>query len=198
VPWKATFDPAQIVASRVWHKDMLFFLGAWSRGSKMLARSAKAGALVLWETGAKPTTTISTPLFQDDDYLYAILGNGSLACLEAATGKEVWTTREPTSGSFGNAHLTPNGDRVFLFNHTGHLILARLRKDIRSLAVLVGGTNCGLSRPRPHHLGSPGLRQQTRRRAQRSGTRVRFPCRRAKDRNGSAVGNGAGAAVDLL
>jgi WD40 repeat protein len=127
VPWKATFDPAQMVASPVWHKDLLLCLGGWSRGSKMLKLdSAKPAASVLWETGTKPTTTISTPMFQDDDYFYAILGNGSLACLEAATGKEVWSTREPTSGSYGNAHLTPNGGRVFLFNHTGHLILARL------------------------------------------------------------------------
>lgn len=127
VPWRAAFDPAQMVASPVWHKDMLLFLGGWSRGSKMLKLDlAKPGASVLWETGGKPTTTISTPLFQDDRYFYAILGNGSLACLDAATGQEVWATREPTSGSFGNAHLTPNGDRVFLFNHTGHLILARL------------------------------------------------------------------------
>ena len=127
VPWKATFDPAQMVASPVWHKDMLLFLGAWSRGSKMLKLdSAKPGASVLWETGTKPTTTISTPLFQDDHYFYAILGNGSLACLDAADGQEVWATREPTSGSYGNAHLTSNGDQVFLFNHTGHLILARL------------------------------------------------------------------------
>ncbi len=130
VPWKASFDPAQMVASPVWHKDMLLFMGAWSRGSKMLKLDAsKPEATVLWETGAKPSTTISTPLFQHDDYFYAILGNGSLACLEAATGKEVWSTREPTSQSFGNAHLTPNGDRVFLFNHTGHLILARLTKE---------------------------------------------------------------------
>jgi WD40 repeat protein len=127
VPWKAVFDPAQMVASPVWHKEMLLFLGAWSRGSKMLKLDpAKPAASVLWETGAKPTTTISTPLFQEDGCFYAILGNGSLACLEAATGKELWSTREPTSGSYGSAHLTPNGDRVFLFNHTGHLILARL------------------------------------------------------------------------
>jgi WD40 repeat protein len=127
VPWKAVFDPAQMVASPVWQNDLLLFMGAWSRGSKMLKlESAKPAATVLWETGAKPTTTISTPMFQDDDHFYAILGNGGLACLETATGNEVWSTREPTSGSFGNAHLTPNGDRVFLFNHTGHLILARL------------------------------------------------------------------------
>ena len=130
VPWKAVFDPAQMVASPVWHKDKLLFMGAWSRGSKMLQLDAtKPAVSVVWETGTKPTTTISTPLFQDDDYFYAILGNGSLACLDAATGNEVWSTREPTSGSFGNAHLTANRDRVFLFNHTGHLILARLTKE---------------------------------------------------------------------
>jgi outer membrane protein assembly factor BamB len=106
---------------------MLLFMGAWSRGSKMLKLdSAKPAASILWETGAKPTTTISTPMFQDDGHFYAILGNGSLACIEATTGKEVWTTREPTSGSYGNAHLTANDGRVFLFNHVGHLILARL------------------------------------------------------------------------
>ena len=130
VPWKALFDPAQMVASPVWHKNMLLCLGGWSRGSKMLKLdSAKPVASVLWETGSKPTTTISTPFFQDDEYFYAILGNGSLACLEAVTGNEIWSTREPTSGSYGNAHMTPNGDRVFLFNHTGHLILARVTKD---------------------------------------------------------------------
>jgi WD40 repeat protein len=130
VPWKAVFDPAQMVASPVWHKDKLLFMGAWSRGSKMLQLDAtKPAVSVVWETGTKPTTTISTPLFQDDDHFYAVLGNGSLACLEAATGNEVWSTREPTSGSFGNVHLTANGERVFLFNHTGHLILARLTRE---------------------------------------------------------------------
>src|SRR5262249_38158548 len=36
IPWKATFDPAQMVASPVFYKNSLLCLGAWSRGSKML------------------------------------------------------------------------------------------------------------------------------------------------------------------
>ena len=127
VPRKSVFDPAEVVALPVLHKDMLLCMGAWSRGSVMLKLdSAKPGASVLWQTGSKPTTMISTPLFRDDDHFYAVLGNGRLACLDAATGKEVWDTREPTGARGGTAHLTPNGDRVFLFNQTGHLILARL------------------------------------------------------------------------
>src|SRR5262249_55888746 len=127
VPFKATFDEAQMVASPVVHKDMLLCLGAWGRGSRMLKLDAtRPAATVLWQTANKPTTTISTPLFQDDKYFYAVLIDGSLACLNAATGAQVWATAEPTSKGRGNAHLTPNGDRVFLFNQSGNLILARL------------------------------------------------------------------------
>ncbi len=127
IPWKATFDPAQMVANPVRHREHLLLMGAWNRGSKMLTLdAAKPAATILWETPVKPTTTLTTPLFQDDGCFYAILGNGILACLDENTGKEVWSTREPTSGSFSNGHLVANGDRTFLFNSTGHLILCRL------------------------------------------------------------------------
>jgi len=127
VPWKATFDPAQMVASPVFQKDRLLFLGAWSRGSKMLQLDAtRPAATVLWETGGKPTTTISTPLFPDEKHFYGVLLDGNLACLDAESGDQVWATTEPTLKGRGNAHFTANGDRVFLFNQSGHLILARL------------------------------------------------------------------------
>jgi WD40 repeat protein len=127
VPWKATFDEAQVVASPVLYKDHLLCLSAWNRGSKMLKLDPeKPAASVVWETRSKPTTTITTPLFQDDRHFYSIDSDGSLCCLDATSGEEVWATREPTSERFGHAHLTPNGDRVFLFNHKGQLILAKL------------------------------------------------------------------------
>ena len=127
VPWKASFDPAQMVTTPVRHKDMLLFLGAWYRGSKMLKLDPdKPAASVLWETRKQPTTTISTPLFQDDRYFYAVEGDGSLCCLDATSGNQIWATRQATSERFGNVHMTPNGDRAFLFNQKGHLILARL------------------------------------------------------------------------
>jgi outer membrane protein assembly factor BamB len=127
VPYKATFDPAQAVASPVAHQDRLLCLGAWNRGSLMLKLDPeKPGASVLWKTRATPSTVFSTPLFQDERYFYAIVNNGELCCLDATSGEEVWATREPTSEKFGTAHLTPAGDRAFLFNHKGQLILARL------------------------------------------------------------------------
>ncbi len=130
VPRKASFDEAEMVASPVLHKDRLLCLGAWNRGSLMLQLDAeKPAASVLWKTRAKPTTFIATPLFQDDRHFYASLGDGHLACLDATTGDEVWITQEPTGKRLGTAHLTPHGDRVFLFNQVGHLILARLSPE---------------------------------------------------------------------
>jgi WD40 repeat protein len=127
VPYKASFDPAQAVASPVTHGDLLLCLGAWNRGSLMLKLdSDKPAASMLWKTRTRPTTTFSTPVFQDERHFYAIAGDGGLCCFDASSGNEIWATREATSERFGTAHLTPNGDRVFLFNHKGQLILAQL------------------------------------------------------------------------
>ncbi len=126
-PRKATFDEAEMVASPVLHKDRLLCLSAWNRGSVMLSLDRdKPVASVLWKTRSKPTTFIATPLFQDDGHFYASMGDGHLACLDATTGDEVWITQEPTGRRLGTVHLTPHGDRVFLFNQIGHLILAKL------------------------------------------------------------------------
>jgi outer membrane protein assembly factor BamB len=126
VPYKTTFDEAQVVATPVLRKDLLLFLTAWNRGSFMLKLdSAKPAARLLWKTRNQPTTTMSTPVFLDDGHFYAVADHGrSLCCIDAASGKEVWATEQPTSG--GHAHLTPNGERVFIFNQLGHLILAKL------------------------------------------------------------------------
>jgi WD40 repeat protein len=127
VPYKATFDPAQAVASPVFHKDRLLCLAAWNRGSLMLKLGpGKPSASVLWKTRSTPSTVFSTPFFQDERYFYGIVNNGELCCLDTTSGKEVWATREPTSEKFGTAHLTPIGDNVLLFNHKGQLILAHL------------------------------------------------------------------------
>src|SRR5262249_10161680 len=83
VPYKATFDPAQAVASRVFHKARLLGLAAWNRGSLLLKLDPdKPAASVLWKTRTTPSTTFSTPLFQDEGHFYAIVNNGELCCLD--------------------------------------------------------------------------------------------------------------------
>jgi WD40 repeat protein len=127
VPYKTTFDPAQATASPVPHNDLLLFLAAWNRGSLMLKIDAgQPTASVLWKTRTEPCTMISTPFFIDDAHFCGVDGVGNLFCADAATGDERWSTREVAGAKIGTAHLTPNGDRVFLFNQQGHLIVARM------------------------------------------------------------------------
>ena len=127
-PWKTTFDEAQVVATPVLHNSRLLCVMAWNRGSMMLELDAeKPAATVLWKTRTQPSTTMSTPVWIDDDHFCAIDRVGGLSCLDANSGDEVWRTTEVTGvGAMGHAHLTPNGDRFFLFNQRGHLICAQI------------------------------------------------------------------------
>jgi outer membrane protein assembly factor BamB len=130
VPFKAAFDPAQATATPVVHGDTMLCLAAWNRGSMMLRlQTDKPGASVLWKTRSNPTASSSTPVFQHEKYIYTIVGDGALCCLDAATGDEIWRTRAATSDRFGMAHLVTNGDLCFLLNQKGHLISARLTPE---------------------------------------------------------------------
>lgn len=88
----------------------------------------KRDATVLWpdERSRQVLSNTSTPLLQGG-FVYSGKSSGELVCLEAGTGKEVWQTDKVTDVKSGaSMHLTPNGDRVLIFNDRGELILARL------------------------------------------------------------------------
>jgi outer membrane protein assembly factor BamB len=72
----------------------------------------------------------STPIV-DGDYLYGVCTRGELRCVELKTGKRLWETFVPTTGetrplNSGTAFLIKNGDRYFIFNEKGDLIIAKL------------------------------------------------------------------------
>jgi outer membrane protein assembly factor BamB len=73
-----------------------------------------------------------TPYLRDG-YIYGVCSYGELRCLELATGKRIWEDLRATTGDvkeaterWANAFLTPQGDRWFLFNEKGELIIAKL------------------------------------------------------------------------
>lgn len=72
---------------------------------------------------------ICTPVI-DDGYIYGVCSYGQLRCLRADTGERVWETFAATTGDkpvrWANAFLVKNGDRYFIPNEQGDLIIARL------------------------------------------------------------------------
>jgi outer membrane protein assembly factor BamB len=68
----------------------------------------------------------STPL-PEGEYIYACKSPGDLVCLEAATGKQLWSTNSVTTPKNGaSINITPQGGGYFLFTDEGNLIRAQL------------------------------------------------------------------------
>ena len=89
---------------------------------------------VLWRGSS--TSEISTdklhavttaPIIQGD-YIYGICSYGQLRGLDARTGERLWESQAVTveRARWASAQLVQYGDRVFITNDRGELILARL------------------------------------------------------------------------
>jgi outer membrane protein assembly factor BamB len=115
------------------------FLTSFYGGSLMLKLDPdRPAAEEVWQAkgrGVEPEVTealqsvMVTPVLKNG-YIYGVCSYGELRCLKADTGERVWMTRAPTSGGpplrWGNAFIIAQGDRYFLFNEKGDLIIARL------------------------------------------------------------------------
>lgn len=72
---------------------------------------------------------MSTPMV-DGDYMYGIDYNGSLRCVNHVTNELMWTTFEPSEdASLATAFIVKNGDRYFINNDRGELIIADLSPE---------------------------------------------------------------------
>jgi outer membrane protein assembly factor BamB len=110
-------------------------------GSMMLKLDKdKPAETVLWKgkgTGERPKQTdglhavMCTP-FIKDGYIYGVCSYGELRCLKAETGERVWESLKATGEQdkpeerWANAFIVAQGDRYFLFNEKGDLIIAKL------------------------------------------------------------------------
>jgi outer membrane protein assembly factor BamB len=116
----------------------LLFVTSFYDGSLMLRLDRdKAAATKVWQKKGKNEAhedvlhaMLCTP-FLRDGYIYGVSSYGQLRCLKADTGEKVWETFAATSGEGGqvrwsNAFIVANGDRFFLANEHGDLIIARL------------------------------------------------------------------------
>jgi outer membrane protein assembly factor BamB len=61
------------------------------------------------------------------EYIFGARSSGELVCLQAATGKQIWSTNSVTVQKNGaSIHITPQGGGFFLFTDEGNLIRAQL------------------------------------------------------------------------
>ena len=108
-------------------------------GSMMMAlNNDRPAARMLWRGRSRselPHLTdglhsiISTPIIMGD-YLYGVGSYGELRGINATTGERLWQSDAMTAQErFGTAYFVRNGDRHFVTNDSGELIIARFSPD---------------------------------------------------------------------
>lgn len=118
--------------------DDLLYLTCFYNGSMMFRLDpSKPTASLIWKSKKVSEmdtdalhSTMSTP-FLEGGYIYGVCSYGQLRCLKADTGERVWetlaaTTKDGKPTRWANAFIVKQGDRFFLFNEKGDLIIANL------------------------------------------------------------------------
>lgn len=127
-------DMGMTVATPV-HSGSHLLVTSFYNGARMLKLDHdQPGASLLWagKSNSEVATdaihsTISTPVI-DGNYIYGVDSHGELRCLELATGKRVWESMALVKerARWATAFLVKNGDRYFINNDRGELVIAKL------------------------------------------------------------------------
>jgi outer membrane protein assembly factor BamB len=136
--WTHPLAPQRMVlavASPVVDAQRLFLTGFYD-GSLMLRLLPGPAVEEAWRrVGPSEKQTdglhsiISTPVLLDD-HIYGFDSYGEFRCLRADTGERVWESLDLVPRArWATGHLTPNGDRVWIFTERGDLLLTSLSPE---------------------------------------------------------------------
>lgn len=136
VLWRHEWKPRNMpigVATPVVENDRVFFTSFYDGSLLLRLATDKPAVEKIWHLiGRDERNTealhsiISTPVF-DGGYIYGVDSYGELRCLEAATGNRVWENLSAVpKDRWSTIHFVKNGNRYFLFNERGALLIAKL------------------------------------------------------------------------
>jgi outer membrane protein assembly factor BamB len=139
VYWSESFavrSGLSVPTPRVWDDNL--FLTAFYDGARLYKfNQDKPGVTLVWkakkvsETDTDTLHSIIPTPFVENGYVYGVCSYGELRCLKVDTGERVWetlaaTTKDGKKARWANAFLVKNGDRFFIPNEKGDLIIAKL------------------------------------------------------------------------
>jgi outer membrane protein assembly factor BamB len=131
-PFKITYG---MTVPTVVRSGSRLLVSCFYNGSLMFSLDGnRPAARVLWKGKSDSEvqtdglhSVICTPVIQGD-YVYGLCSYGELRCLNANTGARVWDTQAVTveKARWAQGHIVRQGDRYFINNDRGDLIIARL------------------------------------------------------------------------
>ena len=125
----AATNGSTIMSPIVW-KDYVYF-GGYSNKNLLLKLDAdKPGATQVWrDVKGKGISPVNVQPIADGNVIYGFDQNGELMAVELPSGKRLWSTTAPLVKKplpSGTAFIVRNGERYFLFNELGELLIAKL------------------------------------------------------------------------
>lgn len=114
--------------------NRLFAMGFRHNSTMIELDTKRPEAKVLWRGNKNlgVAGTLNTPFLQDG-HIYACGDSGIYRCVHMQNGERIWETPKPTTEGkthiWANAFTIKNGDRFFLSNDLGDLIIAKLTVD---------------------------------------------------------------------
>jgi outer membrane protein assembly factor BamB len=136
VLWRHEWKPRNMpigIATPVVEKNRAFFTSFYD-GSLMLELDAEKPEMeVLWQIAGRNEidtealhSIISTPVFEGG-HIYGVDSYGQLRGLDADDGKRLWEDLTATPRArWSTIHFVKNGDRYWMFNERGELIIGKL------------------------------------------------------------------------
>ena len=128
VPIQATFAMT-IGMPRI--MDNRLFVMSFNRQSHLVEITKDHHAEVIWSGAAKSGVggVMNAP-WLTSNHIYGCGPDGRYTCASLLDGEHLWETYQPTTGkrpaSWGTAFTIPQGDRFFIANDLGDLIIAKL------------------------------------------------------------------------
>ncbi|MDA1055190.1 MAG: PQQ-like beta-propeller repeat protein [Planctomycetota bacterium] len=136
IHWRVPFKPRNMpigIATPVSDAGRLLMTSFYDGSLMLRLRQDEIGVETIWQRSGRDEkntdalhSIISTPIFAGDQ-IYGVDSYGELRCLDAATGDRVWEDQTATPRNrWSNIHFVRNGDRVWMFNEMGELIISKL------------------------------------------------------------------------
>ncbi len=149
------------IATPVQSGPRLFVTSFYSGPMMLTLDEVEPRATLLWKGSSSSEiqtdglhSLISTPSIVGD-YIYGICSYGQLRCINAKTGERVWETQQVIGekARWAAAHLVRQGDRFWINNDQGDLIIASLTpegyKEISRTHLIEPTSNPGNRRQHP-------------------------------------------------
>jgi outer membrane protein assembly factor BamB len=138
------FDGKRLLVTSFYNSSLMLSLDPEKPAATELWRGKVAREHAEWPERTDTLHSIMPTPVLKDGYVYGVDSYGELRCLKADSGERVWTalgvtrglkngkrdeskpTQQDQKDRWDNAFLTLHGDRFFLFNEAGELIIAKL------------------------------------------------------------------------